>query len=209
MPKSGHVVLKGAQYGRLNEFADKGEGVQKKPRSLRTFLRKLPMSDTKILVREYPLSTYACFSRFLTSPPIVRFSCNLSVLSYTKIGYFFDTPLPLSAYVLYGWSLTGTNRPWFEWSWNLICYLLFKCLRRSITLVHFMSCSSNIYQNVKKSNLSNPILIRSSRHARKKMWTGESIWLGKAAHRKGPSPPPRACGSRSGNSSLSWIRRNI
>ena len=58
--------------------------------------------------RDNPLSTYAEFSGFWTpSPPLVRFSRNLSVLLYAKIGHFFDTPLPLSAYVLNGRSLRG------------------------------------------------------------------------------------------------------
>ena len=48
-----------------------------------------------LTVREHPLSTYAKFSGFWTpSPPLVRFSRNLSVLSYSKIGHFFDTPSP-------------------------------------------------------------------------------------------------------------------
>ena len=43
-------------------------------------------------------------------PPIVRFSRNLSVLSYAKIGHIFDTPLPLSAYVLNGSPLTRESK---------------------------------------------------------------------------------------------------
>ena len=45
--------------------------------------------------REHPLSTYANFFGILNPlPPLVRFSRNLSLLSYAKIGQFFDTPPP-------------------------------------------------------------------------------------------------------------------
>ena len=40
------------------------------------------------------------------SLPLVRISRNLSVLSYAEIGHIFETPLPLSAYVLNGSPLT-------------------------------------------------------------------------------------------------------
>ena len=76
------------------------------------------------VIREHPLSTYAKFSGFWTpSPPLVRFSRNLSVLSYAKIDHFFYTPLPLSAYVLYGWSLSYGYLA-SPHSWHLVCVTL-------------------------------------------------------------------------------------
>ena len=45
-------------------------------------------TEVVVVFREHPLSTYADFPAFLTpSPPLVRFSRNLSVLSY---AYFPD-----------------------------------------------------------------------------------------------------------------------
>ena len=49
-------------------------------------------------VRGHPFSTFAKILGFLTpSLPVVRISRNLSVLLYTKIGHFINTPLPLGA----------------------------------------------------------------------------------------------------------------
>ena len=56
-------------------------------------LMRPPVQHRESVLREHPLSTYADFPAFLTpSPPLVRFSHNLSVLS----AYFpaFQPPSP-------------------------------------------------------------------------------------------------------------------
>ena len=62
-------------------------------------------SESAVLIRGLPLSSYAKFSGFETPSPLdASIHDDLSVLSYAKIGHFFDNPLPLSAYVLNGCS---------------------------------------------------------------------------------------------------------
>ena len=61
-------------------------------------------------VCEHPLGTYLDFPAFLTpSPPLVRFSPNLSVNNVRIFSVFLDPPLPLGAYVLNGCPLMGSS----------------------------------------------------------------------------------------------------